>query len=255
MHGAGQRAAAPACPPIAGPTSHVNGPALALGICFVPSAIVWFIFAYGAMTLNWLLPLNSFHLALPTLSTKPFKEMQLGKEKKKKKNRRRRKTPSQQNVLLSPGSSAWVRFSQHSPATETQSLFQHRSRRRCRRQGYPMAGHKAPPNRPHPQGSSRLARGRVPSQSHRMAAKMCFYPAFIPRPLSPFQHLLLCSAASCAELTSGVAWPTSLLLRGEKPVKAPCHLIRSLIYIYRIVPIKWQLHTCAGGRIALHLPS
>lgn len=85
MHGAGQRAAAPACPPIAGPTSHVNGPALALGICFVPSAIVWFIFAYGAMTLNWLLPLNSFHLALPTLSTKPFKEMQLGKKKKKKK--------------------------------------------------------------------------------------------------------------------------------------------------------------------------
>lgn len=90
MHGAGQRAAAPACPPIAGPTSHVNGPALALGICFVPSAIVWFIFAYGAMTLNWLLPLNSFHLALPTLSTKPFKEMQLGKKKKKKKSKKKK---------------------------------------------------------------------------------------------------------------------------------------------------------------------
>lgn len=106
-------------PPVASPTPHVCSPASALGICFVPSAIVWFIFAYRAMTLNWLLPLNSFHLALPTLSTKPLKEMQLEKQK----YLRRRKTPSQQNVLLSPGSSAWVRFSQHSPATETQSLF------------------------------------------------------------------------------------------------------------------------------------
>lgn len=48
-------------------------------------------FAYQAVTLNWLLPLNSSHLALPTLSTKPRKEMQLGRKnisKKKKKNLR-----------------------------------------------------------------------------------------------------------------------------------------------------------------------
>lgn len=75
---ASEHAAAPRAPP-AQPVPHCTS--LVLGICFVPSATVWIIFTYRAMTLNWLLPLNSFHLALPTLSTKPLKETQLEKNK------------------------------------------------------------------------------------------------------------------------------------------------------------------------------
>lgn len=76
-------------------------------------------FAYQAVTLNWLLPLNSSHLALPTLSTKPRKEMQLGRKNISKK---KKKKPSQQNVLPSAGSTAWLWCSQCSPHEDAGSV-------------------------------------------------------------------------------------------------------------------------------------
>jgi len=201
------------------------------------------------VTLNCLLPVNSFHLALPTLSTKALKEMQLGKKKKSKK----KKKPFTTNCpSLSWQLCLGAVFPTLPHSCDAEPVG------RC---GVtPWLGTKR--RTPSPStGLGLRGAGRLPRVTASLQ-KPCFYPAPVPRPVSPFQHLPLHRAASCAELTSGAARPTSLLLRGEGPGTAPCSLITHkniYIYIYmcmyRIVPSEWQLHACAGGRTALHLPS
>lgn len=207
------------------------------------------------------LPLGSAH-TVHKASQRNAAWKKKNKRGEKKYLRRRKKknnpNPSQQTVLLPPGSSARVRFSRRSPAAEAQRLVVGTAPTGAAPRGSPHG--RAPSARklsPPPQGSSRPARGRVPAQGHRTAAKTCFYPAFTPRPPRPLRHLPLRSAASPAEPPRGAVRPTGLLLRGDEAVKAPRALSRSLIhiYIYRVGPVEWQLHTCAGGRIASRLPS
>lgn len=103
------------------------------------------------------LPLGSAHTV--------HKASQRNATWKKKIHPRRRKTTSQQNVLLSAGSSAWLQFSQCLPLGHrvcTPLLFPTLQHQQC----HPTAGQGAPTSCPHPQGSSLLPRGWAPAQSH-----------------------------------------------------------------------------------------
>lgn len=149
-------------------------------------------FAYQAVTLNWLLPLNSSHLALPTLSTKPRKEMQLGRKNisKKKKKTFATKCPSlcRQHCLA-------VVFSVLPPlgCRVCASLLSWL----CSISSHSTAGHGGPAQCPHPLGSSQLC--GLPRATTVLQKCACIphrsYGTYLP--CIPYHSYGICSYPPC----------------------------------------------------------